>query len=98
MAAGNEVGSLCVKHAILSLAAAYFLDYVPSEKLRGKANDHYREAVELLNDAIRDPQTEEIGKGDSVVAALILLMSDDVSPFSYFLMISTMLQPLLDAP
>ena len=88
---------MCVKHAILSLAAAYFLDYAPSEKLRGKANYHYWKAVELLNHAICDPKTEEIGKDDSVVGALILLISDDVSPFSYFLMISTMLQSPLDA-
>jgi hypothetical protein len=84
MAAGNAVGSLCVKHAMLSLAAAYYLDYEPNEKLRGRANSHYRKAVELLNHAICDPQTKEIGKSDSVVGALILLMSDDVSPSSLF--------------
>ena len=84
MAAGNVVGSSCVKHAILSLAAAYFLDYAPSEKLRERANDHYRRAVELLSHAIRDPETQEIGKGDSVIGALILLMSNDVSPFFWF--------------
>jgi hypothetical protein len=84
MASGNAVGSLCVKHAILSLAAAYFLDYAPSETLRERANQHYWTAVELLSHAIRDPETQEIGKGDSVVGALILLMSDDVSPFLPF--------------
>jgi len=82
MATDNAIGSSCVKHAILSLAAAYFLDYALSENLRIKANNHYLRAVELLNQAISDPETYEIGKGDSVVGALILLMSDDVSPFS----------------
>jgi hypothetical protein len=84
MASDNAIGSSCVKHAILSLAAAYFLDYALSESLRRKANYHYWRAVELLSQAISDPETYEIGKGDSVVGALILLMSDDVSSFSYF--------------
>jgi hypothetical protein len=90
MASGNAVGSLCVKHAILSLAAAYFLDYAPSEILRERANVHYRMAVELFDHAYRDPETEGI---DSVIGALILFMSDDVSPFLCFsfLMTSAML-------
>jgi hypothetical protein len=88
MASDNAVGSLCVKHAILSLAAGYFLDYAPSELLRERANFHYQRAAELLSYAIRDSETEEIGKGDSVIGALILLMSNDVSPF---LMTSAML-------
>ena len=84
MASDNAIGSLCVKHAILSLAAAYFLDYALSENLRTKANYHYWKAVELLNQAISDPETYESGKGDIVVGALILLTSDDVSSFSCF--------------
>ena len=84
MAPGTAVGSLCVKHAILSLAAAYFLDYAPSERLRKRANYHYQRAVELLSYAICDSETEEIGKGDSVIGALILLMSNDVSLFFSF--------------
>jgi hypothetical protein len=84
MASGNAVGSLCVKHAILSLAAAYFLDYAPSEILRERANVHYEMAVKLFDHAIRDPEAEGIGKGDSVIGALILFMSDDVSPFLCF--------------
>lgn len=93
MASGNTVGSLCVKHAMLSLAAAYFLDYAPSEILRERANLHYQRAVDLLSYAICDSETEEIGKGDSVIGALILLMSNDVSPFLCFsfLMMSAML-------
>jgi hypothetical protein len=84
MASDNAIGSSCVKHAILSLAAAYLLDYAPNEELRAKANDHYSRAVELLGQAISDPETYKIGKGDSVVGALILLISNDVSPFSCF--------------
>jgi hypothetical protein len=84
MASDDAIGSSCVKHAILSLAAAYCLDYGPSEELRKRANCHYEKAVGLLNQAIFDPETYEIGKGDSVVGALILLTSDDVSPFSCF--------------
>jgi hypothetical protein len=84
MAFDNAVGSLCVKHAILSLAAAYCLDYGPSEELITRANRHYRRAAELVTQAISDPETYEIGKGDSVVGALILLISDDVSLFSCF--------------
>jgi hypothetical protein len=68
---------------MLSFAAAYVLDYAPTEKLRARANYHYKMAVELLNQALHDPETQDIGKGDSVVGTLVLLLSDDVSSFSY---------------
>ncbi|KAH0559375.1 hypothetical protein GP486_004109 [Trichoglossum hirsutum] len=74
MAAGSE----CVKHALLAFAAGYVLDYLPNEKLQARANHHYGRAVDLLSKALRDPETYEVNKGDSVVSAIILLLSDDV--------------------
>jgi len=81
MASGNE----CVKHAILAFAAAYVLDYQPL--LRDRANYHYRKAVGLLTEALQSPDSRDIGKDDGTVAALILLLSDDVCPLpvTYFL-------------
>ncbi|KAE9378263.1 hypothetical protein N431DRAFT_461797 [Stipitochalara longipes BDJ] len=67
-----------VSHAVLALAAAYVLDYRPIPKLQNRANFHYKKAVELMGDALRDPQSQEVGKDDPIVSALILLLSDDV--------------------
>ena len=68
----------CVRHALLAFAAAYLLDYKSSEELRSIANAHYREAASLLSDALSDSKNFEVGKGDGLVAAVILLFSDDV--------------------
>lgn len=68
----------CVKHALLAFTAAYVLDYLPTEQLRSRANCHYKKAVNLLSDALSKSENLEVGKGDSLVAASILLFSDDV--------------------
>ncbi|CAG5153244.1 uncharacterized protein ALTATR162_LOCUS3096 [Alternaria atra] len=74
MAADNE----CVKHALLSLAASYVLDYIPSEVLLERANRHYTRAVKLLTDALRDPHQQASGHDDSLVCSLVLLTIDDL--------------------
>ena len=74
MAVENE----CVKHALLTLASTYVLDYLPSEKLRARANYHYTRAVALLDEGINTAENHEIGKEDAIVGALVLLNCDDV--------------------
>ena len=70
----------CVKHALLALAAGYALDYHPTEKLRQRANFHYRRASDLLTRNLSDPRVQEVGKDDAtdaVVGALRILWCDD---------------------
>ncbi|KAI0109228.1 fungal-specific transcription factor domain-containing protein [Nemania sp. FL0031] len=71
-------GDECARHAALAFSAGYMLDYVPREKLRIRANFHYKRASELLTLALKDPMVHTIGKGDAVVTALMLLLSDDI--------------------
>lgn len=68
-----------VKHAVLALSAAYVLDYKPIPAIQARANYHYKMAVELLDKAMRDPTSHEVGKDDAIIAALIMLLSNDVS-------------------
>ena len=75
MAADND----CVKHALLTLAATYVLDYLPSEPLRDRANWHYNKAVALLDEGLKSSETREIGKEDAIIGALVLLNCDDVN-------------------
>jgi len=72
-------GSECLRHTLLSLACTYVLDYLPDEKLRKRANEYYYKAVMRLNDALRDPKEQEVGKGDDLVGAITLLNMHDVS-------------------
>lgn len=46
----------CVKHALLTLAATYVLDYLPSEELRARASHHYTRAATLLDEEINNPR------------------------------------------
>ncbi len=69
----------CVKHALLALAGAYVLDYLPSTQLLARTNRHYREAVALISNALAQQETHEVGKGDSIISAILLLLVDDVS-------------------
>lgn len=75
MADKNE----CVKHALLASTAAYVLDYLPSEKLKTRANSHYRRAADLLSRSLCDPKSQEVGKEEGLVAAILLMLCDDVS-------------------
>lgn len=71
----------CVKHALLALTGAYVLDYIPSTQLLERTNRHYRDAVTLITNALAQQKTHEIGKGDSIISAILLLSTDDVSCF-----------------
>ncbi|GKT46568.1 uncharacterized protein ColSpa_06749 [Colletotrichum spaethianum] len=73
----------CVKSAILALAGTYVLDYQPRERIRQIAQRHYKNAVILLNLALRDirDQLPSDNEADCMVAAMCLLnMIDVVSP------------------
>jgi hypothetical protein len=67
-----------VKHAILALAGAYVLDYVFKDDLRNRTNAHYRKASELISAALKRPEVHTVGEGDGIVAAILLLVVDDV--------------------
>ena len=75
MAEDNE----CVKHALLSMAATYVLDYAPSEKLKAKANVHHKQAVKLLNLELAKMETYKPGGEEVALAALSILNQEDVS-------------------
>jgi hypothetical protein len=69
----------CARHAALAFSAGYMLDYAPSERLRVRANYHYKRASELLTLALKRPSTYMPGNEDAVVTAIELLYCDDVS-------------------
>ncbi|KFY34675.1 hypothetical protein V494_06556 [Pseudogymnoascus sp. VKM F-4513 (FW-928)] len=71
------VADECVKHALLTLAGAYVLDYLPSTQLLERTNQHYRKAVALITDALANQETHEVSKSDGVVSAILLLVVDD---------------------
>ncbi|KFY16397.1 hypothetical protein V492_01382 [Pseudogymnoascus sp. VKM F-4246] len=75
--ASMAVADECVKHALLALAGAYVLDYLPSMQLLERTNQHYQKAVALITDALANQETHEVSKGDSVVSAILLLVVDD---------------------
>lgn len=70
--------SECVKHATLSLAASYVLDYRRNEKLEQRANYHHRQAVMLLDQELRDRRNFLPGKEEALIAALIILTHTEV--------------------
>ena len=70
---------LCVRHALLALSGSYILDYKSDDKLRERVNRNYTQATTMITDALTKPETHEVGKGDNIVAAIILLIVDDVS-------------------
>lgn len=68
-----------VKHAILALASSYVLDYYRhNELVAPRANYHYRRAVQLLGEELKNADNMTTGKGDFVVAALNLLAHNEV--------------------
>lgn len=69
----------CVRHALLALSGGYILDYRSDDNLQKRVNKHYGRATSLITQALANPQTHEIGKGDNIVAAIVLLLVDDVS-------------------
>lgn len=69
----------CARHALLAFSTAYVLDFQPTEEMRLRANDHYRNAVRLLDQALQRQETYRTGSEDGIVAAIILILSNDVS-------------------
>ena len=67
-----------VKHAILTLAASYILDFNPSEGVRQRANYHYGKAVLLLGEELKDIENRVPGKGEALIASLIVLGHNEV--------------------
>ena len=71
---------------MLAFATAYVLDFQPTEEMRLRANHHYAAAVRLLDAALRNQETYCPGREDGIVAAMVLILSNDVSasrPFPY---------------
>jgi hypothetical protein len=63
MAAEEE----CVKHALLSLAGAYVLDYLPSPQLLARTNNHYLRAAASISGALSStPAPNRQGRQRSV--------------------------------
>lgn len=73
--AASEPG---VKHGILALAGSYMLDYFQSDSLKRRTDDHYAKVSEFISNALRMLEHHEIGKSDSLVGAISLLIADDV--------------------
>ena len=69
----------CVKHALLALAGAYVLDYLPSSALLTRTNNHYQRAVGLITETLGSTELRTSEKGECIVSALSLLIVDDVS-------------------
>ncbi|KAK0659141.1 fungal-specific transcription factor domain-containing protein [Cercophora samala] len=67
--------SPAVKHAILSVALSYALDYTVSTKEEWKqlATHHYQEAVRHTTQELKNIRNLSPGNGDSLIACLILL-------------------------
>ncbi|KAJ9501519.1 hypothetical protein H2202_003313 [Exophiala xenobiotica] len=68
----------CVKHAMLSCAAGYVLDYVPSDKLKQRASYHHKRAVMLLGLELGREENYEPGKEEPLLMALSLLNHEDI--------------------
>ncbi|KAK2831934.1 hypothetical protein FQN49_007019, partial [Arthroderma sp. PD_2] len=67
----------CVKHAMLALSGSYLLDYYSYLSLRDRVNYHYNKANKMISIALRRQETQAIGQGDNLVAAIMLLLVDD---------------------
>ena len=68
----------CVKHALLALAGAYVLDYLPSSALLARTNNHYERAVSLITATLGTTELRTTERGECIVSALSLLIVDDV--------------------
>ncbi|KAJ9622203.1 hypothetical protein H2204_011635 [Knufia peltigerae] len=70
--------SACVRHAMLSCAAGYVLDYAPSEKLKQRASFHHKRAITLLSKELNKKENYEPGKEEPLLMALSLLNHEDI--------------------
>ncbi|KAK4185040.1 fungal-specific transcription factor domain-containing protein [Podospora australis] len=76
--AAIAVTNKAARHALLAFATAYALDYQPTETMRERANHHYRSAVRLIEEALQREETYSPGNEDGIVAAIILVLSNDI--------------------
>lgn len=67
-----------VRHAVLSLASSYLLDYRPDPVIAAKANQHYRLSIEWLTKELRNTENYEPGKEEALVTTLVLLIHSDI--------------------
>lgn len=67
-----------VRNALLAMACTYILDYSRDERLRSMANSYYYAAVRAVSKKMQDPKEWEVGKGDDLVGAFVLLSMHDV--------------------
>lgn len=74
MASSDE----CVKHAVLSLAASYVLDFEWSDRLLTRANLHQKHCVNLIGKALNATTTYIPGNEDAVLAAIVILAHNEV--------------------
>lgn len=70
--------SECVRHAMLSCAAGYVLDYAPSERLKQRADYHHKCAVMLVGLELNREENYDPGKEEPLLMALSLLNHEDI--------------------
>ncbi|KAL8851387.1 MAG: hypothetical protein Q9221_003658 [Calogaya cf. arnoldii] len=70
--------SECVKHALLSLAASYVLDYAPADNLKARATLHHSRAVRLLDSELAKAGTYQPGVGEEAICTLAILNQEDI--------------------
>ncbi|KAK9772950.1 hypothetical protein SCAR479_10280 [Seiridium cardinale] len=69
--------SSLVKHIILAVAASYVLDWYFDPAIKFQANWHYNRAVNLLEEELKNPANWHAGKGEPLIASLILFSHNE---------------------
>ena len=75
--------NVLVKHALLAVTATYYLDLKPSKALEDFAQRHHTVAVRHLGAALNAAINYKPGNENIILAGIILLNQDDVSPDSF---------------
>ena len=75
--------NVLVKHALLAVTATYYLDLKPSKALEDFAQKHHSVAVRQLGAALNEAVNYKPGNENIILAGIILLNQDDVSPSNY---------------
>ncbi|KEY72242.1 hypothetical protein S7711_00241 [Stachybotrys chartarum IBT 7711] len=69
--------SLLVKHTVLSLCSSYILDWYFDKTVEDRASWHHRQAVRLLGRELNNGANRAPGKGEPLIASLILLCHNE---------------------
>ena len=72
----------CVRHAILSFAASYILDFNRLRDLQERADLHHRTAVRLFGQEMKNLENMAPGQELPLLAAAIILAHNEVSRFA----------------